>query len=61
MREALIERGLLLQRIAPHLVKPVRFLYPLNHRVWERFYIGIGMAMYDVFSWSGGRPRSWAA
>ncbi|GAA1492801.1 glycerol-3-phosphate dehydrogenase/oxidase [Curtobacterium herbarum] len=56
VREALIERGLLLQRIAPHLVKPVRFLYPLNHRVWERFYIGIGMAMYDVFSWSGGRP-----
>ena len=28
VREALIERGLLLQRIAPHLVKPVRFLYP---------------------------------
>ncbi|MGN7190733.1 glycerol-3-phosphate dehydrogenase/oxidase [Curtobacterium sp. MCBA15_004] len=56
VREALIERGLLLQRIAPHLVKPVRFLYPLTHPVWERFYIGIGMAMYDVFSWSGGRP-----
>ena len=56
VREALIERGLLLQRIAPHLVKPVRFLYPLNHHVWERFYIGIGMAMYDAFSWSGGRP-----
>jgi glycerol-3-phosphate dehydrogenase len=56
VREALIERGLLLQRIAPHLVKPVRFLYPLTHRVWERFYIGIGMAMYDAFSWSGGRP-----
>ena len=30
VREALIERGLLLQRIAPHLVKPVRFLYPLK-------------------------------
>ena len=30
VREALIERGLLLQRIAPHLVKPVRFLYPLT-------------------------------
>ncbi|HRN30122.1 MAG TPA: FAD-dependent oxidoreductase, partial [Terrimesophilobacter sp.] len=28
VREALIERGLLLQRLAPHLVKPVRFLYP---------------------------------
>ena len=30
VREALIERGLLLQRIAPHLVKPVPFLYPLH-------------------------------
>jgi len=56
VREALIERGLLLQRIAPHLVKPVRFLFPLTHRVWERFYIGTGMAMYDVFSYTGGRP-----
>ena len=56
VREALIERGLLLQRIAPHLVKPVRFLYPLTHRVWERFYIGAGMALYDIFSWTGGRP-----
>lgn len=56
VREALIERGLLLQRLAPHLVKPVRFLYPLNHRVWERLYIGAGMLLYDIFSWSGGRP-----
>jgi glycerol-3-phosphate dehydrogenase len=56
VREALIERGLLLQRIAPHLVKPVKFLYPLTHHLWERFYIGTGMAMYDVFSYSGGRP-----
>ena len=38
VREALIERGLLLQRIAPHLVKPVRFLYPLHKRVFERSY-----------------------
>ena len=36
VREALIERGLLLQRIAPHLVKPVRFLYPLKTRLIER-------------------------
>ncbi|MBI5161114.1 MAG: glycerol-3-phosphate dehydrogenase/oxidase, partial [Micrococcales bacterium] len=56
VREALIERGLLLQRIAPHLVKPVRFLYPLTHKLWERVYIGTGMLMYDAFSWSGGRP-----
>ncbi|MFB2554733.1 glycerol-3-phosphate dehydrogenase/oxidase [Herbiconiux liangxiaofengii] len=56
VREALIERGLLLQRLAPHLVKPVRFLYPLNKRIWERAYIGAGMLLYDIFSYSGGRP-----
>ncbi|MFC9560357.1 glycerol-3-phosphate dehydrogenase/oxidase [Agromyces sp. NPDC056965] len=56
VREALIERGLLLQRIAPHLVKPVRFLYPLKTRVIERFYVGAGMMLYDIFSYTGGRP-----
>jgi len=56
VREALIERGLLLQRIAPHLVKPVRFLYPLTKPVFERIYIGAGMLLYDLFSYTGGRP-----
>jgi len=56
VREALIERGLLLQRIAPHLVKPVRFLYPLTKPLFERIYIGAGMLLYDLFSYSGGRP-----
>lgn len=56
VREALMERGLLLQRIAPHLVKPVRFLYPLTKPVIERLYIGAGMLLYDLFSYSGGRP-----
>ncbi|MCU1557681.1 MAG: glycerol-3-phosphate dehydrogenase [Microbacteriaceae bacterium] len=56
VREALKERGLLLQRIAPHLVKPVRFLYPLNRRFFERIYIGAGMLLYDVLSYTGGRP-----
>ncbi|NEM92206.1 glycerol-3-phosphate dehydrogenase/oxidase [Galbitalea soli] len=56
VREALIERGLLLQRLAPHLVKPVRFLYPLTKPVFERLYIGAGMTLYDIFSWTGGRP-----
>ena len=35
VREALEERGLLLTRLAPHLVRPVPFLYPLHH-TWER-------------------------
>jgi glycerol-3-phosphate dehydrogenase len=56
VREALIERGLLLQRIAPHLVKPVRFLYPLTGGFIERCYIGAGMLLYDAFSYTGGRP-----
>ncbi|MGV8885908.1 MAG: glycerol-3-phosphate dehydrogenase/oxidase [Microbacteriaceae bacterium] len=56
VREALIERGLLLQRIAPHLVKPVKFLYPLTKPVVERLYIGAGMLLYDLFSYTGGRP-----
>lgn len=56
VREALIERGLLLQRIAPHLVRPVRFLYPLTKPVWERLYVGAGMLLYDLFSYTGGRP-----
>lgn len=53
VREALIERGLLLQRIAPHLAKPVRFLYPLDKPIVERAYVGAGMALYDIFSYTG--------
>src|SRR5450755_3508726 len=34
--EALRERSLLIQKLAPHLVRAVPFLYPLTHRVWER-------------------------
>ncbi len=50
VREALHERELMLTRIAPHLVKPVSFLYPLRHRVWERPYVGSGMTLYDLMS-----------
>ncbi|MGI5349354.1 glycerol-3-phosphate dehydrogenase/oxidase [Streptomyces sp. CA-250714] len=57
VREALKERGLLLERLAPHLVKPVPFLYPLQHRAWERLYAGAGVAMYDVMSVSSGHGR----
>jgi glycerol-3-phosphate dehydrogenase len=47
VREALKERGLHLNHLAPHLVRPVPFLFPLTHRVWERVYIGTGIQMYD--------------
>ena len=54
VQEALQERGLLLQRIAPHLVRPVPFLYPLTRRWWERPYVGIGMLMYDTLGLTSG-------
>ena len=58
VREALRERGLLLDRIAPHLVKPVPFLYPLQHRVWERAYAGTGVALYDAMAITSGAFKS---
>jgi glycerol-3-phosphate dehydrogenase len=50
VHQALTERGLLLDRLAPHLVRSVPFLLPLTHRGWERPYVGTGVALYDVLS-----------
>ncbi|MCW2798602.1 MAG: glycerol-3-phosphate dehydrogenase [Aeromicrobium sp.] len=55
--EALGERSLLLTKLAPHLVHPVPFLYPLRHRVWERVYAGSGVALYDSMALLSGRSR----
>jgi glycerol-3-phosphate dehydrogenase len=57
VREALRERGLLLNVIAPHLVRPVTFLYPLSHRGWERAYVGAGMLLYDELGGHRGLRR----
>ncbi|WP_240810295.1 glycerol-3-phosphate dehydrogenase/oxidase [Actinomadura sp. WMMA1423] len=57
VREALRERGLLLQRLAPHLVRPVRFLYPLRNRVWERAYVSAGVTLYDSMGGARSLPR----
>jgi glycerol-3-phosphate dehydrogenase len=53
VREALHERELMLTRLAPHLVKPVSFLYPLHHRGWERPYVTAGLALYDAMAGLG--------
>ncbi|WP_028924104.1 glycerol-3-phosphate dehydrogenase/oxidase [Pseudonocardia acaciae] len=55
--EALRERGLLVTRLAPHLVRPVPFLYPLRHRVWERAYAGAGVTLYDALGPLAGQAR----
>ena len=58
VHEALTERDLLMTRLAPHLVKPVAFLYPLEHRVWERAYVGAGVALYDTLATASPRRRA---
>ncbi len=47
VREALHERELSLTTLAPHLVKPLPFLFPLTNRWWERPYIAAGIFLYD--------------
>jgi glycerol-3-phosphate dehydrogenase len=55
--EALRERELMLTTLAPHLVHPVPFLYPLTHRGWERPYVGAGLALYDTLGRNRSLPR----
>lgn len=57
VKEALQERGLLLSELAPHLARPVPFLYPLTKPFLERPYVGAGVALYDLMSISGGHKR----
>ncbi|MFB9711844.1 glycerol-3-phosphate dehydrogenase/oxidase [Streptosporangium nondiastaticum] len=57
VKEALRERELMLTRIAPHLVKPVSFLYPLRHRLWERPYVTAGLTLYDTIAGQRSVPR----
>jgi glycerol-3-phosphate dehydrogenase len=67
VHEALRERGLLAERLAPHLVRPVPILVPLAAtpgplapagRAWRRAYYGAGVALYDAFAGvTGGSVR----
>ena len=58
VREALRERRLLLTELAPHLVRPVPFLWPLTHRGWERPYVGAGLLLYDSLGGRRAVPRA---
>lgn len=57
VREALHERGLMLEKLCPHLVHPIQFIYPLKHRIWERLYMGAGLFLYDTIGGAGAVPR----
>ena len=54
VHESLTERGRLLTRTAPHLVKAQPFLWPLKHQV-ERSYSAVGIGMYDALALAGAR------
>ncbi|MCP2289141.1 glycerol-3-phosphate dehydrogenase/oxidase [Nocardia amikacinitolerans] len=56
VREALRERELALATLSPHLVKPLRFLYPLTHRGWERPYVAAGLVLYDTMGGAKSVP-----
>jgi glycerol-3-phosphate dehydrogenase len=58
VREALAERRLLLTELAPHLVRPVSFVWPLTHRAWERPYVGTGLLLYDSMGGRRAVPRA---
>ena len=52
--ESLSERRLLLGQLAPHLVRPVQFLYPIRRGWRERLRTGLGIALYSFLA---GRSR----
>jgi glycerol-3-phosphate dehydrogenase len=58
VRTALAERERLRRLTAPHLVKPLRFLFPLYHgRGPGRFALGAGLWLYDLFARTPGAER----
>lgn len=54
--EALRERSLILDTLAPHLARPVEFLYPLQRRGIDRAWVGAGVGVYDVLGAGKGVP-----
>ena len=53
--EALKERSLVLNKLCPHLARPVPFIYPLE-KVIDRPYVGLGIGVYDVMGAGRGVP-----
>ncbi|WP_166904033.1 glycerol-3-phosphate dehydrogenase/oxidase [Mycobacterium sp. DL440] len=54
--EALRERSLILETLAPHLARPVEFLYPLTRAARDRVWVGAGVGVYDALGAGRGVP-----
>jgi glycerol-3-phosphate dehydrogenase len=57
VREGVQERQLLM-RLAPHLVRPMDFLYPVWPDTAKRRLLGVGLTTYDVFAFAALGIRS---
>ncbi|ORM25136.1 glycerol-3-phosphate dehydrogenase/oxidase [Williamsia sp. 1135] len=55
--EALRERKLMMNTIAPHLVRPVEFIFPLVTPAYDRAYAGAGIGFYDLLGAGRGVPH----
>ncbi|MBX6321523.1 MAG: glycerol-3-phosphate dehydrogenase, partial [Rhodospirillaceae bacterium] len=57
VREALREREVLL-RLAPHIIRPLRFVLPHDGSLRPAWMIRLGLLLYDTLGWQpGGPPR----
>lgn len=54
--ESLKERELNMSTLAPHLVKPLKFIFPLTHRGWERVMMFGGFTLYDLMGGAKSVP-----
>ena len=59
VHEALVERDVLL-RIAPHIVRPMRFILPVSDEQRPPWMIKLGLAVYDWLGRHKSLPRSQA-
>jgi glycerol-3-phosphate dehydrogenase len=59
VREGVVERQLLM-KLAPHLVRPMDFLYPVWPDTQKRRLLGLGLTTYDVFAMASTAGRGGA-
>ena len=56
--EALRERKLILEKLCPHLARPVEFIYPLEKPFVDRAWVGTGVGVYDVLGQAAACPAT---